>query len=306
MIQLRRILFPTDFSASADRAFDLALLLAQEFGADLHMFHAVVLHEEDPHNPAHHFPDPGSIHRRLERLADSAMSRLAAGRPATEARIQQVKSRGIAAAPTILEYANEWDADLIVMGTEGRRGPSHLLLGSVAEEVGSHAQCAVLTVRGGEPPEPLGAVERILVPIDFSEHSRRSLLVAKELAARYGAELQVLHVVEEVIYPSYFVQTIDVTRELVDRATEALDDLVTSAVGADPVLQSVVVGRRAVPEIIHFAKEQESDLVVIASHGLGGLEEFLFGSTAKRIVQSSPVPVLTLRAFGKSLLQQSD
>ena len=45
-----------------------------------------------------------------------------------------------------------------------------------------------------------------------------------------------------------------------------------------------------------------SDLVVLATHGLGGVEEFLFGSTAKRVVQASPVPVLALKAFGKSLL----
>ena len=70
MIRLRKILFPTDFSACADRAFDLALMLAQQFGADLRMFHAVVLHDEDPHNPAHHFPDPEAIHKRLEALAD--------------------------------------------------------------------------------------------------------------------------------------------------------------------------------------------------------------------------------------------
>ena len=147
MIRLQKILFPTDFSPCADRAFDLALLLAQHFGAELHMFHAVVLHEDDPHNPAHHFPDPEAIHHRLERLADSEMARLLERQGATEARIRQVKSRGISAAPSILEYADECDADLIVMGTEGRRGPSHLLLGSVAEEVVGHARCPVLTVR---------------------------------------------------------------------------------------------------------------------------------------------------------------
>jgi nucleotide-binding universal stress UspA family protein len=302
MIRLEKILFPTDFSASAERAFDLALLLAQGFGAELRMFHAVVLHEEDPYNPAHHFPDPEAIHERLERLADSEMARLADGDRATEVKIRRVKSRGISAAPTILDYAAEWDCDLIVMGTEGRRGPSHLLLGSVAEEVVSHASCPVLTVRGGEGSERLGTVDRVLVPVDFSEHSRRSLLVARELAARYDAEVQVLHVVEDVIHPSYFGQTMDVTKELVARATEALDELVAETLGADPARKSVIVGQRAAPEIVKFAKEKRSDLVVVATHGLGGLEEFLFGSTAKRIVQQSSVPVLALKAFGKRLL----
>ena len=98
MIRLQKILFPTDFSACADRAFDLALLLAQQFGAALHLFHAGVLHDEDPHNPAHHLPEPGENHTRLEGLADSAMARQAERGSGTEATIRQVKSRGISAA----------------------------------------------------------------------------------------------------------------------------------------------------------------------------------------------------------------
>ena len=302
MIRLQRILFPTDFSASAERAFDLALLTAREFDAELHMFHAVVLHADDAHNPAHHFPDPEAVRERLETLADSAMSELVERGPETEVRIRRIQSRGISAAPTILDYAGEWDADLIVMGTRGRRGPSHLLLGSVAEEVVSHARCAVLTMHDGESASPIEAVENILVPVDFSEHSRRSLRVARELAKRWGAEIQVLHVVEDIVHPSYFGQTMDVTKELVTRATDALAELVDEVLGDDGSRQSVVVGHRAVPKILEFVRHNGSDLVVLATHGLGGVEEFLFGSTAKRVVQASPVPVLALKAFGKSLL----
>ena len=302
MIRLQKILFPTDFSPCADRAFDLALMLAQQFGADLHMFHAVVLHEEDPHNPAHHFPDPEAIHNRLEKLADSEMARLVEREGATEARIQQVKSRGIAAAPTIMEHAEEWGADLIVMGTEGRRGPSHLLLGSVAEEVVAHAPCPVLTVRGGEGAEPLGAIDHVLAPVDLSAQARRSLLVARELAARYQADLEVIHVVEDVVFPSYFGQTIDVSAEIVARATAALDGFVEEAVGAAPVKRTVLMGQQASTEILRHAEARGSDLVVLSSHGQSELSEFLFGSTAKRVVQLSPVPVLVLKSFGKSLL----
>ncbi len=302
MIRLERILFPTDFSESSERAFDMALLLAREFGAELHMFHAVVLHEDDPHNPSHHFPDPEAVRQRLEALAHSAMADQRERVAAAEVRVRRIKSRGVSAAPTILEYAGEWDADLIVVGTHGRRGPSHLLLGSVAEEVVSHSSCPVLTVRAGELTAPVEAVERILVPVDFSKHSQRSLIVARELARRYGAVVQVLHVVEDVIQPSYFGQTMNVTKELVRRASEALAELVGETGDEAGLEQSVVVGHRPVTEILEFARENGSDLIVLASHGLGGVEEFLFGSTAKRVVQGSPVPVLALKAFGKSLL----
>lgn len=302
MIRLERILFPTDFSESSERAFDMALILAREFGAELHMFHAVALHEDDPHNPSHHFPDPGAVRDRLEKLAETAMSELVDRGPESQVKIRRIQSRGIAAAPTILDHAGEWDADLIVMGTRGRRGPSHLLLGSVADEIVSHANCPVLTVRGDENTAPMEAVERILVPVDFSEHSRISLAVARELAGRWGAQVQVLHVVEEVVQPSYFGSTINVNERLVERAAEALDELIGEPAGADAPQRSVVAGHHAVSEILNYARDNGSDLVVLTSHGLGGVEQFLFGSTAKRVVQSSPVPVLALKPFGKSLL----
>ncbi len=304
MIRLQRILFPTDFSASAERALDLSLLLAGAFDAELHMFHAVVLHQDDPHNPAHHFPDPEAIHRRLEELADSEMARLLDRGRAVEVKIKRVKSRGISAAPTILDYANEWGADLIVIGTHGRRGPSHLFLGSVAEEVVSHASCPVLTARTAEPSESAGPVDSILVPVDFSEHSRRSLMVGQEMATVYEAEVHALHVVERVDFPSYYRPALDSSKELARRATEALDTLVRETLGEGRARKSVILGDRAAPEIAEFAEREGSDLVVIATHGLGGLERFLFGSTAKRVVQLSPVPVLMLKAFGKRLLSE--
>ena len=288
MIRLRRVLFPTDFSSSADRAFDLALLLAQSSAPTCTCSTRSCCTRTTPTTRRITFPDSAEIHERLEGLADSAMSRQLARGTVTEAQVRRVKSRGIAAAPTILEYAEEWDADLIVMGTEGRRGPSHLLLGSVAEEVSSHARCPVLTVRAGEA-EALGPLERILAPVDLSDHSRQSLRVARALAERFGARLQVLHVVEDVIYPSYFGPTIDVTRELDRRGRPRPSPSWSGrSLGEQPVEQSVVVGHRAAPEIVEFARKNGSDLVVVASHGLGGLEEFLFGSTAKRIVQTPP------------------
>jgi nucleotide-binding universal stress UspA family protein len=72
MLSLKIVLFATDFSRLADAALDPALALAQKHGAVLHMLHAVVLHADDPNDPAHHFPDAEQIRSRLEGVADSA------------------------------------------------------------------------------------------------------------------------------------------------------------------------------------------------------------------------------------------
>jgi nucleotide-binding universal stress UspA family protein len=103
-----------------------------------------------------------------------------------------------------LHYAKDNDVDLIVMGTHGRRGLGHLSLGSVAEEVVRMAPCSVLTIREREEPMPPEAAKQLLVPVDFSEFSKRALASAKKVAAAYHARLQLLHVIEEVINPALY------------------------------------------------------------------------------------------------------
>ena len=96
--------------------------------------------------------------------------------------VRRVEERGIAAAPVILEYARDEEVDLVVLATHGRRGVRRMLMGSVAEEVVRLAARPVLTVRPdgaqehGEPPR------RILVPVDFSDHSDRALAYGGALA----------------------------------------------------------------------------------------------------------------------------
>ena len=88
---------------------------------------------------------------------------------ATEMKIVKRHERGIAPAPVILDYAEKNEIDLIVMGTHGRRGLKHLLLGSVAEEVVRLSASPVLTIHEQKEPIPFtSTMERILVPVDFS------------------------------------------------------------------------------------------------------------------------------------------
>ena len=75
-----------------------------------------------------------------------------------------------------------------------------------------------------------------------------------------------------------------------------------AAVGSEPVKRSVVTSQRASAEIVRVAERNRFDLVVLPSHGMSEPGEYLFGSTAKRVVQLCPVPVLVLKALGKSLL----
>jgi universal stress protein A len=142
-----RILVPTDFSEYSDAALDYARSLADTFGASLHLLHVF----EDPYVTAGAFSGetylalPGDLR---ETMTADAKKQLAARLPGTEASTRQATSEVLmgGAARTIVDYAAAEQIDLIVMGTHGRTGLLHLLIGSVAERVVRTAPCPVLTV----------------------------------------------------------------------------------------------------------------------------------------------------------------
>jgi nucleotide-binding universal stress UspA family protein len=143
---IRSILVPVDFSPHSDRAVSYATGLATQLGASIELLHVV----EDPFlagawNPEIYIPDVTQI---LTALSDDAESRLAITKAGIRA--QGIKASSIvrqgAPASTIVEHAGAGHFDVIVMGTHGRTGLAHALLGSVAERVLRHASCPVLTV----------------------------------------------------------------------------------------------------------------------------------------------------------------
>jgi len=298
MLRIRNLLFPTDFSDSAERALPHALALADRFGARLHMLHAVVLHAADPRDPDHRFPDLEDAWQRLDGWAADRMG----SAPPRDDRVEVVhaRRRGVSAAPVVLEYLEEEDVDAVVMGTHGRRGLRHMLLGSVAEEVVRTAPCPVLTVRRGDRRGPAGGLDRLLVPVDMSQPSYRALEVARRLAAVYGASVEVLHVVEDPPRPDYGGAP---TGPDVDRGR--VRETLVARLGGDAEAVPVEVhvdGGHTVSTIVDFAERDDVDMVVLASHGLTGLKRVLLGSVAERVVRRAPCPVLTVKTFGRQLV----
>ena len=145
--RITHILVPTDFAPASDAALACARNLAEKYGARLSMLHILT----NPEATGVWTPEmyiPASVEAR-ERLARDAQERVesvltAEDRLRTDVTIQ-VRIGSV--AEHILEFAREQRVDLIVMGTHGRRGLSHLLLGSVAEHVLRSAPCPVLTTR---------------------------------------------------------------------------------------------------------------------------------------------------------------
>jgi nucleotide-binding universal stress UspA family protein len=146
MTAITRILVPVDFSTHAERAIDYAVVLARTFGACVELLHVV----EDPFaaggwGSEMFITDIDGIRKRAMDEATTRLEACSADIPAQETPIVTNVRMGHV-AQTILEYAQSIRADLIVMGTHGRTGLAHFIIGSVAERVVRLASCPVLTV----------------------------------------------------------------------------------------------------------------------------------------------------------------
>jgi universal stress protein A len=151
-------------------------------------------------------------------------------------------------------------------------------------------------------------LHRILVPIDFSEHSKNALKYAIPFAQKFKASIDLLYVVEPTIYPADFsfgqIGFPNVEEELRTRGTQELDTLIAKEIaGVVPAKRVVSIGKPFY-EINLYAEEQKIDLIIIATHGHSGMEQILFGSTAEKVVRKAPCPVLIVRMGEHEFIQE--
>ena len=142
-------------------------------------------------------------------------------------------------------------------------------------------------------------IHSILVPIDFSIHSKNALKYAIPMAKQFGASLHLVYVVEPTIYPADlgFGQVVlpGVEDELREKGAEELRSLIEREIGRKVKASSTVRTGNPHQEILNEAEEKMVDMIVVATHGHSGVEQMLFGSTADRIVRNARCPVLTIR-----------
>ena len=145
-------------------------------------------------------------------------------------------------------------------------------------------------------------LHQILVPIDFSGHSRHALRYAIPIAEQFGASLHLVYVVEPTIYPADlgFGQVVypNFEDELVEKGGEELKTLVREEIGTKVRATTTVRTGKPHQELLLEAEEAGADMIIMATHGHTGVEHMLFGSTAERIVRNAKCPVLTVRPAG--------
>ncbi|OQA69035.1 MAG: stress protein UspA [Ignavibacteriales bacterium UTCHB2] len=140
-------------------------------------------------------------------------------------------------------------------------------------------------------------IKKVLVPIDFSDYSKSALKYAINFSKFFNAEIILIYVVEPVIYPLDFsmgqIAMPSFSTEWDQRAKEELDKLAKKEINSS--VKTIIKTGKPFLEIIETAKEENIDLIIIATHGHTGVEHIIFGSTAEKVVRKAPCPVLTLR-----------
>ena len=165
MIALKNILVATDFGEPADAALSYGRTLASTFGATLHILHVVQDVYLASYGSEFYIPDDPNVQNQVNEAARKQLDGLAIDSDGSGPPIRKVLRMANAPAHAIVQYATEANIDLLVMGTRGRTGVAHLLLGSVAEHVVRAAPCPVLTVHHPEHefvvPDTLATVAHV-------------------------------------------------------------------------------------------------------------------------------------------------
>jgi len=294
MKPIEAILYPTDFSECAEKAFQHAAVLAKAFHSKLILFHAVVMYEERVHVP--------SASRALEKLYESLEEKAHESfpEPDEDVPIERVVARGVSAAEEIVGFAEEREVDLIVMGTHGRGELAQLLLGSVTDRVVRNAKSSVLTTRrDAKDVDPARGYRNLVLAVDFSSHARKAAEWARAIAERFGSEVHFVHVVEDSVHPAYFVTGKTSIFELIpgirERSRETMRKLAAETGFKPEEVQYRVLEGTPSAEIAEYCEKIDADLLLVGTRGLRGLDYILLGSTAERLVRRAPCAVLVVK-----------
>ncbi len=302
MCDIKIVLCPTDFSPVSERGLFLATQICELLGARL-----VVQHNVDTF-PLLYMANPEVLPESETRLleeqgleAETMLNELLSQLPRSVAAEKRVTT---GKAPiSILGLARELPADLIVMGTHGRGGLGHMLVGSTTEHVMVESPCPVLTVRNPEHTRFLDinagtasqSHQPILVPVDISPDSQAHLNYACGLLNVFPGRLQVLHVIEPASWDDKKGTThFNVPEYHHHRVQEAMDQLraFVPPEFAGQIDLHVRVGA-VVDEVVAHAETIGAGLIVIGTRKKGFLNE-LFGRTSYGILRSSSCPVLVV------------
>jgi nucleotide-binding universal stress UspA family protein len=308
------ILVPLDGSTVAEQILPYARTLARLMNAQLHLLDIVP-------EPAHELVGSGltvlygtgdaldreqsrqrgeleEAFARAETYIDTQTSRLEDANLVVQSNIL-----GGQPASVIVELACESHTKLVAMATHGRGGLQRWALGSVADRVAQASAVSVLLVRAAPhlPPADF-SLKHILVPLDGSELARQALPLACELAQAAHAKITLIQAVSPKIegYPSLLTQPLPsygvILNVLRVAAQQELEQIAGQIHQPGVPIEIAVVTGHAAEVIVDEAAKRAASMIVMATHGYGGLRRWALGSVADQVLHATNLPLMLVRA----------
>lgn len=299
-MSIRTVVVPLDRSPFGEQALPLAVTIARQASAELHLAHV--------HRPyelvwGHEFPTlQPSVEEELRRREESYLAEV-------ERRVRDlytpVRSRvltHLSVAEALLAYVEEAGPGLLVMATHGHGPLTRAWLGSVADAVVRRSSVPVILVRPGdglfqlEDSAPLG---HILVPLDGSLLAEQVLEPATELARLGGAGLTLLRVLPPLSRLGPLPEELppeDLDEQRRAKAQAYLDTWADGLRRRGLIVQTrVQIHEHPAAGILATAEDLKVDLIALSTHGRGGMARLLTGSVADKVIRGALQPVLVCR-----------
>jgi nucleotide-binding universal stress UspA family protein len=274
-----RILVPTDMSAFGDLALRYALHFSERIGSKITLLHADEISWLAADHPIGYYFEnvPEARTALTKQLHEYAASHV----PATAGATTLFENEAPELA--IVRIARDINADLIVMGTHGRRGIRRAILGSVTEFVLHETDVPVITVNPALfAPDGTVAIRTVLCPVNFTAIARAALDQASAIAESFAAQLVVMHVCEED------------EPQLYSDVQNQFGMWIDPKVRASTRYREIVVHGDAAEQVLAVADHAGADLIVIGAQHRRFADATVIGTTTERITRFAKRAVMTV------------
>lgn len=297
MLRIEKILLTTDFSSFSKHAMSHIASWSAHFNCDVHVLHVSKRQK-----------DSATVEEKMNEIATELTREYCRYAKPGDCKLQlkPVHVVGIDPAAEIIRYAEDNNIDLIVQATHGRSGFKRFFLGSVAEQVVSHARCSVLTVRHPLKSEQAG-VHRILVPTDLAANAPELISHAVGLGRAFDSEIHLLHVLEDssssILHRTGRKSWLEHQTTQMDQAFNELERLARGSKYEKLFLE--VKKGNVLTEIEKTTTSQAIDLIMVATKGHPNESDSPLGSVAQGVIYNIDTQIFTMHCFGRSLIDKS-
>ena len=280
---LKKILLPTDFSEASMKAVDQACTVGKAYGSEIMLLHVI--------------PEIAGSPVAIDSLQRAALAQLSQIEATiAEKKIGPVRKSVVTGSPfdQIIRHADAHDVNVVLMGNGSKGAEEKYQLGITAEKVIRKSSRPVWVVKEGNTAK----IDTILCPVDFSPAAQRALRNAVSLSRTFNAKLNILTVIENLsnLYPGRPLIEPEAqgtySRDQEEQFKRFVRDFDFSGLSSE----KIVVHGVPHEEIIRFARQAGSRLMVLGSEGRTGLARILLGSVADKVVRELPCSVITVKA----------